>query len=96
MFKAILIEKDAEGHRAGLTELDDARLPEGDVQVKVEYSTLNYKDGLAITGKAPVVRSFPMVPGIDFAGTVERSDHPDFKPGDRANSIGAAWRSVPA
>ena len=83
MFKAILIEKDAEGHRAGLTELDDARLPEGDVQVKVEYSTLNYKDGLAITGKAPVVRSFPMVPGIDFAGTVERSDHPDFKPGDR-------------
>ena len=83
MFKAILIEKDAEGHRAGLTELDDARLPEGDVQVKVEYSTLNYTDGLAITGKAPVVRSFPMVPGIDFAGTVERSDHPDFKPGDR-------------
>lgn len=83
MFKAILIEKDAEGYRAGVSELDDARLPAGDVVVNIEYSTLNYKDGLAITGKGPVVRSFPMVPGIDFAGVVERSDHADFKPGDR-------------
>ncbi|MEL7088624.1 MAG: MDR family oxidoreductase [Planctomycetota bacterium] len=66
-----------------LTEIEDDRLPEGDVTVRIAYSTLNYKDGLAITGKSPVVRSFPMVPGIDFAGTVEASDNPDFKPGDQ-------------
>jgi acrylyl-CoA reductase (NADPH) len=83
MFKTILIEKDEQGYRAGLTELDDARLPAGDVLVKVDYSTLNYKDGLAITGKGPVVRSFPLVPGIDFAGVVEQSDHAEFKAGDR-------------
>ena len=68
MFKAILIEKDNAGYRAGLTEMDDARLPDGDVTVRVAYSSLNYKDGLAITGKGPVVRSFPMVPGIDQIG----------------------------
>jgi len=83
MFKAILIEKDDAGYRAGLTELDDAQLPEGEVTVRVEYSTLNYKDALAITGKGPVVRRFPMVPGIDLAGTVEASDSASFKPGDR-------------
>jgi acrylyl-CoA reductase (NADPH) len=83
MFKTILIEKDEQGYRAGLTELDDARLPAGDVLVKVDYSTLNYKDGLAITGKGPVVRSFPLVPGIDFAGVVEQSDHAEFKAGNR-------------
>lgn len=83
MFKAILIEKDDAGYRAELTELDDAQLPEGEVTVRVEYSTLNYKDALAITGKGPVVRRFPMVPGIDLAGTVEASDSPSFKPGDR-------------
>jgi len=82
MFKAILIEKDEAGYRAGLAELDEARLPEGDVTVRVAYSTLNYKDGLAITGKGPVVRSFPMVPGIDFVGTVEESRHPGVQAGD--------------
>ncbi|MAX32180.1 MAG: alcohol dehydrogenase [Halomonadaceae bacterium] len=83
MFKAILIEKDDAGYRAALTELDDAQLPEGEVTVRVEYSTLNYKDALAITGKGPVVRRFPMVPGIDLAGTVEASDSANFAPGDR-------------
>ena len=83
MFKGIVIEKDADGYRASVSELDEGRLPAGDVTVQVEYSTLNYKDGLAITGKGPVVRSFPMVPGIDFAGVVQQSDHPDFKTGDR-------------
>lgn len=83
MFKAILIEKDEAGYRAGLREIDEAQLPEGDVTVDVAYSTLNYKDGLAITGKGPVVRKFPMVPGIDVAGTVRESRHPDYKAGDR-------------
>ncbi|KYO50555.1 oxidoreductase [Tistrella mobilis] len=83
MFKAILIDKDDSGYHARQTDLDDDRLPAGDVTVKVGWSTLNYKDGLAITGKSPVVRSFPMVPGIDLAGVVESSDHADWKPGDR-------------
>lgn len=82
MFKAVLIEKDEAGYRAGVTEVDDAALPEGDVTVRVAYSTLNYKDGLAITGKGPVVRKFPMVPGIDLAGTVEASSHPGIAVGD--------------
>ncbi|MDZ5457519.1 acrylyl-CoA reductase (NADPH) [Azohydromonas lata] len=82
MFKAILIEKDEAGYRAAVRELDDAALPAGDVTVRVAYSTLNYKDGLAITGKSPVVRKFPMVPGIDLAGTVESSSHPDYQAGD--------------
>ena len=82
MFKAILIEKDEQGQRAALKDIDDAQLPEGNVTVKVACSTLNYKDGLAITGKSPVVRKFPMVPGIDLAGTVEASTHPDWRPGD--------------
>jgi acrylyl-CoA reductase (NADPH) len=67
---------------AALTQFDEAALMDGDVTVAVEYSTVNYKDGLAITGKAPVVRRFPMIPGIDFAGKVEHSSHPGFKPGD--------------
>ncbi|MDN4149365.1 MDR family oxidoreductase [Pseudomonas tohonis] len=83
MFKGILIDKDDAGYRATLAELDEAQLPEGDVTVQVDYSTLNYKDGLAITGKSPVVRKFPMVAGIDVAGTVEASDNPAFKAGDR-------------
>ncbi|MGV8920545.1 MAG: MDR family oxidoreductase [Pseudomonas sp.] len=83
MFKAILIEKDADAYQARLTELDDAQLPEGDVTVRVAFSTLNYKDGLAISGSSPVVRRFPMVPGIDLAGTVETSSHPAYKTGDR-------------
>ena len=82
MFNGIIIEKDDEGYRSCLTELDEGQLPEGDVTVRVDYSTLNYKDALAITGKGPVVRRFPMVPGIDLAGTVEFSAHPDYKPGD--------------
>jgi acrylyl-CoA reductase (NADPH) len=82
MFKAILINKDDQGYRAELGQADEASLPEGDVRVKVLYSTLNYKDGLAITGKSPVVRSFPMVPGIDFSGEVIESSSPDFKAGD--------------
>ena len=82
MFKAILVNKDDQGYRAELTQVDESSLPEGDVRVKVLYSTLNYKDGLAITGKGPVVRSFPMVPGIDFAGEVLESSSPDFKVGD--------------
>ncbi|NMG15066.1 MDR family oxidoreductase [Aromatoleum bremense] len=82
MFKAVLIEKDDAGYRATLTDVDDARLPDGDVTVRVAYSTLNYKDALAITGKGPVVRKFPMVPGIDLAGTVEHSSHPECRAGD--------------
>lgn len=82
MFKGILIEKDEAGYRATLTDLDEGRLPEGDVTVRVSHSTLNYKDALAITGKGPVVRAFPMVPGIDLAGTVEHSTHPDYAAGD--------------
>ncbi|HNF06304.1 MAG TPA: MDR family oxidoreductase [Mycobacterium sp.] len=83
MFSAILIEKDDSGQKVGLTSLDEAQLPEGDVSVDVEYSTLNFKDGLAITGKSPVVRKFPMVPGIDLAGVVTESSHADWKAGDR-------------
>lgn len=83
MFKAILIEKLEDKYSARLTELQDDQLPSGNVTVKVAYSTLNYKDALAITGKGPVVRQFPMVPGIDLAGTVEASDDPRYKPGDR-------------
>ncbi len=82
MFNAILIEKDDAGYRATATSVDEAQLPQGDVLVDVQYSTINYKDGLAITGKSPVVRQFPMVPGIDFCGTVRQSQHPDFKAGD--------------
>jgi acrylyl-CoA reductase (NADPH) len=82
MFKGILIEKDEAGYRASLTDLDEAGLPEGDVTVRVSHSTLNYKDALAITGKGPVVRKFPMVPGIDLAGTVEHSTHPDYETGE--------------
>ncbi|PLC48191.1 alcohol dehydrogenase [Pollutimonas subterranea] len=83
MFNAILVENDDAGYRASLKQVDEAELPEGDVLVQVQYSTLNYKDALAITGKSPVVRKFPMVPGIDFVGTVEQSAHIDFKAGDK-------------
>jgi acrylyl-CoA reductase (NADPH) len=82
-FKAIVIEKSDQGQTVRLTDFDEANLMEGDVTVAVEWSTLNYKDGLAITGRAPVVRRFPMIPGIDLAGTVEGSSHPDWRPGDR-------------
>ncbi|GAA2121197.1 acrylyl-CoA reductase (NADPH) [Actinomadura napierensis] len=82
MFSAILIEKGEAGHAAALTTLDEAGLPDGDVTVEVAYSTLNYKDALAITGRSPVVRRFPMVPGIDLAGVVTESAHGDWKAGD--------------
>lgn len=82
MFKGVLIEKDDAGYRASVKTLDEAQLPEGNVTVRVSHSTLNYKDGLAITGKGPVVRTFPMVPGIDLVGVVEDSTHPEYKAGD--------------
>jgi acrylyl-CoA reductase (NADPH) len=83
MFNAILVERDPPPYSASLKKLDETQLPAGDVTVRVEYSTLNYKDALAITGKGPVVRRFPMVPGIDFAGTVEHSDNLAYQSGDR-------------
>lgn len=82
MFNGILITKDEAGYRAVVTELDEVQLPAGDVSVRVSHSTLNYKDGLAITGKGPVVRSFPMVPGIDLVGVVEESANPAYSTGD--------------
>jgi acrylyl-CoA reductase (NADPH) len=82
-FKAIRIDKADKGTVATLTQFDEAELMEGDVTVRVEWSTVNYKDGLAVTGKAPVVRRFPMIAGIDLAGTVEQSSHPQWKPGDK-------------
>lgn len=82
-FKAMVIEKTEGGTKAALADFDEANLMDGDVTVRVEYSTVNYKDGLAITGKAPVVRRFPMIAGIDFAGTVEASSHPKWKAGDK-------------
>jgi acrylyl-CoA reductase (NADPH) len=83
IFKAIVIDKTESGQSVTLKDFNDADLMEGDVDVGIEWSTLNYKDGLAVTGKAPVVRRFPMIAGIDFAGTVERSSHPDWKQGDK-------------
>jgi acrylyl-CoA reductase (NADPH) len=78
-FKAILVSRDEEKRQSvAITDLTEADLMEGDVTVRVSHSTINYKDGLAITGKAPVVRRFPMIAGIDFVGTVEQSSHPDW------------------
>jgi len=90
MYKGILIENDEHGYRAGLREMDEAALPSGDVTVRVEYSAINYKDALAITGRRPVVRRFPMTPGVDFAGVVEESSSPQFAVGDKVllNSFG--------
>lgn len=82
-FRAVRIDKSDNGSRAALTDFAETDLMDGDVTVRVEWSTLNYKDGLALTGKAPVVRRWPMIPGIDFAGTVEASESPAWKPGDR-------------
>ncbi|KQT26808.1 MAG: MDR family oxidoreductase [Bradyrhizobium sp.] len=87
-FKAIRIDKADKGTTAQLTQFDEAELMDGDVTVRVEWSTLNYKDGLALTGKAPVVRRFPMIAGIDFAGTVEASSHPQWKAGDKVVCTG--------
>ena len=81
-FRAVVVDKDASGYRCGMRDVDDSELMDGDVTVRVTHSTVNYKDGLAVTGKAPVVRRFPMIPGIDLAGVVETSNHAGFKPGD--------------
>lgn len=81
-FKALVATKGEKGTDLAWSELTEADLMEGDVTVRVSHSTLNYKDGLALTGKAPVVRRWPMIPGIDFAGVVETSTHAEFKPGD--------------
>jgi len=91
MVRAVMLHAPDEGSRAPRAEivtLSEHELAAGEVTVRVAYSTLNYKDALALTGKAPVVRSYPMVPGIDFAGEVQASDHPDFKPGDRVVANG--------
>ena len=82
-FKAIVVDKADAGQTVRLTDFDEKDLMDGDVTVHVEYSTVNYKDGLAVTGKAPVVRRFPMIAGVDFAGTVVASSHPGWKPGDK-------------
>jgi|SRR5688572_7453257 len=82
MFKALYLSKEGDAFQAQVAELDEALLPEGDVVVKVDYSTVNFKDGLALTNKSPVVRTWPMVAGIDAAGVVETSAHPEWKPGD--------------
>ncbi|SES69619.1 MDR family oxidoreductase [Oceanicella actignis] len=90
-FKALIVEKDNEGKtRASVQEIDESRLPEGDVTVAVEYSTLNYKDGLCLTTGGGLVKTYPHVPGIDFAGTVESSSDPRWKPGDKVVLTG--WR----
>src|SRR4051812_44496839 len=81
-FDALVLDKQQEEFTAGLRKVDETFLPEGDVLVDVEYSTINYKDGLAITNRSPVVRSWPMVAGIDGAGTVISSTHPKWKAGD--------------
>lgn len=83
MFRALLVEKTEAGSQTRLAELDEAQLPDEEVTVRVEFSTLNYKDALALTGKGPVVRKFPMVAGIDLAGTVAESRSPEWKAGDR-------------
>ena len=103
MFKGILIDKDEAGYHVNLTDIDEARLPSGEVTINVSHSTLNYKDALAITGQSPIVRSYPMVPGIDLAGTVEASDTLSSRSGTRfcsmagvsAKGIGAGWRKRP-
>jgi acrylyl-CoA reductase (NADPH) len=82
-FKAIVIDKTDAGQSVRLTDFDEKDLMDGEVTVRVEWSTVNYKDGLAVTGKAPVVRRFPMIAGVDFAGTVESSTHPSWKAGDQ-------------
>jgi acrylyl-CoA reductase (NADPH) len=82
-FRAIRVSKSDAGQKAETAVLDDADLMDGDVTVSVEYSTVNYKDGLALTGKAPIIRTFPLIPGIDLAGVVERSANKEFSAGDR-------------
>jgi acrylyl-CoA reductase (NADPH) len=82
-FRALRLFKTESDQEARFVDLTDADLMDGDVDVRVEYSTVNFKDGLALTGRSPVVRVWPLTPGIDFAGVVERADHPGFSPGER-------------
>jgi acrylyl-CoA reductase (NADPH) len=82
MFSALVIDKTDDVQTVALRQVDEAQLPEGDVTIDVAYSTLNYKDGLAITGRSPIARKFPMVPGIDLVGTVRESSHADHSVGD--------------
>ncbi len=90
-FNALIVNKSEDGAiSAGIEQIDETRLPEGEVTVAVEYSTVNYKDGLCITGTGGLVRNYPHVPGIDFAGTVEASDDPRYKAGDKVVLTG--WR----
>src|SRR5262245_54621629 len=90
-FKAIVIEKSDSGQTVALADFDEAKLMDGDVAVAVEWSTVNYKDGLAVTGKAPVVRRWPMIAGVDFAGTGESSAHPLWKQGDKFRLTGRGF-----
>ena len=82
-FRALLVSKTDEGQKVEITKLTEADLMDGDVTIKVEHSSVNYKDGLAITGKAPIIRRWPLIPGIDIAGTVMSSTHTDYKSGDK-------------
>lgn len=83
MFKSLLINKTDERYSALLADIAESELPAGDVTVDIDFSSVNYKDALAITGRGPIVRRFPMIPGIDFAGTVAESSHPDYQAGDK-------------
>ncbi len=82
-FRALLVSKTEDGQKADFVRLTEADLMEGDVTIDVEYSSVNYKDGLAITGRGPIIRRFPLIPGVDLAGTVRSSSHPGWKPGDK-------------
>jgi acrylyl-CoA reductase (NADPH) len=82
-FRALLVSKTDDGQKAEITEMSEADLMEGDVTIKVEHSSINYKDGLAVTGKGPIIRKWPLIPGVDMAGTVTQSSHADYKAGDK-------------
>ena len=91
-FRAMLVSKDGDQQSVVVTELAETDLMDGDVTVAVEHSTVNYKDGLAITGKAPIIRKFPLIPGIDLAGRVLRSKEPRFQAGDRPAQLECMWK----
>ena len=96
MFKSLLINKTDGRYSAQLAEIAESELPQGDVEVNVDYSSINYKDALAITGRGPIVRRFPMVPGIDFTGTVSASSHPEYQAGDKVLLTGWGVTPLPA
>lgn len=93
-FRAIRVDKSEAGYNAAFVDFDEADLMDGEVTIRVSHSSVNYKDGLAITGRSPVVRKFPMIPGIDLAGIVEASRHPDFRPGDRVAATGGGLSEI--